>query len=220
MELTLVRHGESLANAGQSDELDSALTPLGELQAVAAGHSLEVEIPNKGPYTVALVSPFRRTLMTYERINQSIHTPAFIYHELHEYFSDRDSRYHQFSGLTCAQISLEFPWITIDEQFTVGENWWPDRLESKQTMFDRAVRARAFLVNRYSGDRRIVLVSHAETIGRLIEAFTFQEPRDQAPLTDNCGIWRLEVHNNSTPAEIVLANDTKHLTGIVRADAT
>ena len=64
MEVTLIRHGESLANAGASIDLDTALTPRGELQASATGLRLAGDARYHGAFANAFVSPFRRTLMT------------------------------------------------------------------------------------------------------------------------------------------------------------
>lgn len=214
MEINLIRHGESLANVGLSNELDTVLTKRGEEQAVATGLRLLGDSRGGRPFTLALVSPFRRTLMTYERIGPSIRTPARIYHEIHEFFSDDDPRYHVFAGLTADEIAREFQWIEVDDDFRQLDPWWPEKLESGRAMYARAVRARGYLLTLYSPQTRLIVISHAETIGRLVEAFLLREPAKQPPWTSNCGIWRMQVTDPNRAAEVILANATDHLSDV------
>jgi broad specificity phosphatase PhoE len=66
LELLLIRHGQSEANAGWSADPDCALTPLGWEQSRAAGRQLAGI--GVGDF-VALVSPYRRTRETAEAIS-------------------------------------------------------------------------------------------------------------------------------------------------------
>ena len=211
MELFLIRHGESLANVGLTDELDSLLTPLGECQAVVTGHTLAKYIPTDGAYTIALVSPFRRTLMTCERIVRLIDAPAEVYEDLHEYTSDK--RFSTFRSINPDQFLTEFSSRLISSH--LESPWQVTVRETTQLLFERANRIRCDLLERYPIDSRLILVSHAEPIARLIEAFCLQFPAATPPPVDNCSIWRLHIPNKTDPAEIVQYNDTSHLAGLV-----
>ena len=67
-ELVLIRHGESEANAGLSNNPDCALTQRGIEQAAGLGRELARHDLSR---FMALVSPYRRTVQTAEQIAAS-----------------------------------------------------------------------------------------------------------------------------------------------------
>ncbi|HEY3331354.1 MAG TPA: histidine phosphatase family protein [Capsulimonadaceae bacterium] len=212
MEVTLLRHGESLANAGLSDELDSALTAKGERQADLAGRWLEAEAQRVGPLTRALVSPFRRTLQTFQPTSVLTGVEAEIFPEICEYFCAHDTRYLSFAGLDRNQISEIVSSIDTEQPHTVWPRWWPGELEDTYAVRARAARVKANIIARFvDDDCRILLVSHAETIGRLAEAFMNVTPTDDVPWTENCGIWRFKVTDGGQRTETLLQNWQGHL---------
>lgn len=66
LELLLIRHGESKANAGWSTDPDCALTQLGWEQSRAAGRQLAASGVED---FIGVASPYRRTRQTAEAIN-------------------------------------------------------------------------------------------------------------------------------------------------------
>ena len=208
MDIYLVRHGESMANANLTSELDSALTPLGGWQARQTAARLRSE-----GLTRIYVSPLRRTLQTASPICEATVLPAALYADICEYFSNRHPEYQEFSGLSLDEIRSEFSFVTLTDDFSCGEQWWPRSLENHQTVYERAVRVRNSLLERFgTTDEKILIVSHAETVGRLIEAFLRVPPNpDGPPWSENCAISRLHCSPNSdSPAELVYVNNTHH----------
>ena len=95
MLITLVRHGQSEANAGLTDHLDSFLTPLGQQQAELTAQTLSGE-----GLTQAYVSPLRRTLQTIAPFCGLTGLRAEVYADICEYFSAHWPGYKNFPGLT------------------------------------------------------------------------------------------------------------------------
>jgi len=212
MEITLVRHGQSEANAGLTEFLDSPLTPLGVAQARRTAQRLRGE-----GLTKAYVSPLRRTLQTIAPFCEETGLAAEVHADVCEYFNAAWPGYKTFPGLTPAQIREQFPFVFFGDTFPCNDVWWPQELEDDSRMYARAVRVRDALLELHARtDERILVVSHAETVGRLTEAF-LRVPPDPVgpPWSDNCGITRLRVGQNpQEPATLLTQNDTSHLTGI------
>ena len=61
-----------------------------------------------------------------------------------------------------------------------------------------------------------MIVSHAETVGRLTEAFLrVPTPAEEPPFSDNCAVTGLRVFDPHLPAEILTQNDTSHLAALM-----
>jgi len=209
MEITLVRHGQSESNAGLTDFLDSSLTPLGVEQARRTARRLR-----GAGLTRAYVSPLRRALQTIAPTCEGTGLRAEVYADVCEYFSAAWPGYKTFPGLTPDQIQEQFPFAFFGHTFPCGETWWPQELENDALMYARAVRVRDALLGLYAhADESILVVSHAETVGRLTEAFLRVPPApDDPPWSDNCGITRLRIGQDpDVPAILLAQNDTSHL---------
>lgn len=208
MLITLVRHGQSQANAGLTDHLDSFLTPLGQQQADLTAKTL-----TGGGLTQAYVSPLRRTLQTIAPFCNLTGLRAEVYADICEYFSAHWPGYKSFPGLSPDQITEQFPFAFFGETFPCSVSWWPQTLEDDQKMYARAEKVRDALVSLHGGsDDHLLIVSHAETVGRLTEAF-LRVPAVTAepPWSDNCGITRLRLTDPAKPAKVLTQNDTSHL---------
>ncbi|MGO8672381.1 MAG: histidine phosphatase family protein [Capsulimonadaceae bacterium] len=208
MELFLVRHAQSQANAGLTRNLDSELTPLGRLQAEAtarglAGHGI----------TRVFVSPLRRTLATVAPICRRIGLRAEVLPDICEYFSPNHPEYRTFPGLSAAEIAAGYPFAGIPADFPRDRPWWPQEFENPATAYARAERTRDLLLARYGKtDEKLLIVSHADPIGWLIEAFLRSGPVIGGPAwTDNCAIAELHIPRFQDPAIVVRQNDTRHL---------
>ena len=208
MHITLVRHGQSEANIGLTDHLDSPLTPLGQRQADLTAQALSGE-----GLTRAYVSPLRRTLQTIAPFCDLTGLRAEVYADICEYFSSHWPGYKDFPGLTPDEITAQFPFAFFGETFPCTASWWPQTLEDDAKMYVRAERVRDALISLHGGtDDHLLVLSHAETVGRLTEAF-LRVPAVTAepPWSDNCGITRLVLADPSQPAEVLTQNDTSHL---------
>lgn len=208
MLITLVRHGQSQANAGLTDHLDSPLTPLGQQQADATAQTLSGEA-----LTQAYVSPLRRTLQTIAPFCHLTGQKAEVYADICEYFSAHWPGYKNFPGLSLDQITEQFPFAFFGTTFPCSAAWWPQTLEDDAIMYARAARVRDALVALHGGtEDHLLVVSHAETVGRLTEAFLHvPDITDEPPWSDNCGITRLSITDPAKPATLLTQNDTTHL---------
>ena len=208
MLITLVRHGQSEANAGLTEHLDSSLTALGRQQADLTAQNL-----SRAGLTRAYVSPLRRALQTIAPFCASTHLRAEVYADICEYFNAKWPGYRHFPGLTPEQITSEFPFAYFGETFPCSAGWWPQELENDHLMYARAQRVRDALISLHGGSNEsILIVSHAETVGRLTEAFLrVPAVTEEPPFSDNCAVTRLHVFDPSQPAELLAQNDTTHL---------
>lgn len=205
MEITLIRHGQSEHNAGLTMFLDSHLTESGLVQARRTADRLKGEKVTRG-----YVSPLRRTLETMAPIASEGGFPVQIDPLLSEYFSSEE--YRTFPGMTVKTILQDYPYATISDTVPNDGPWWTQELEGRMEIFERCVRFKTKLRQTVPADSHILIVSHAETIGRLIEALIGIEPNLQRPpWSDNCGISRLSWSANRREAEIKYLNDTGHL---------
>jgi broad specificity phosphatase PhoE len=213
MLVTFLRHGQSQHNAGLTPFLDSGLTLLGEQQSLAVARRFANEGLTKDN-TVVLVSPFLRTLQTIEPTVQSLSLPAHVFRGVREYFSARNDAYKTFEGLTPSEIAKRFQWATLGSYIGLDDQWWPNDLEDDLQLFSRACDVRDRLVADYFDTNiQLLIVSHADPIGRMIESFLRVSPNlDRPPWSGNCGVTRLSITDPTKPAEIVLMNDLSHLT--------
>lgn len=215
MDVYFVRHGQSAANAGLTDNLDSPLTPLGERQAALTADRLE-----SVGITKIFVSPLLRTLQTVAPTCRRLDMHAVPYAELCEYFSPRYQALRTFKGLSPADISECFPFTDFQKDFRCPEIWWPDHFEDHLDIYARVSLARDEIYARFgNSEDKILIVSHAETIGRMIEAFMHTPPNPEGPpWSHNCGFSHLHVPMAGSPAHVIVINDLSHLQSIT-ADA-
>ncbi len=208
MLITLVRHGQSEANVGLTEHLDSSLTALGRQQA-----DLTAEYLSRTGLTRAYVSPLRRALQTIAPFCERTHLQAEVYADICEYFNAKWPGYRHFPGLTPEQITSQFPFTYFGETFPCSAGWWPQELENDDLMYARAQRVRDALISLHGGSgEHILVVSHAETVGRLTEAFLrVPTVTEEPPFSDNCAVTRLHVFDPHQPAELLAQNNTAHL---------
>lgn len=222
MNIILLRHGQSQANVGLTEHLDSPLTLIGREQARITGRRLASE-----GVTKAYASPLRRTLETAAPFCALSGQGAEVYADLCEYFNERWPGYKTFPGLSPDEIRTQFPFAFFGSTFPCSASWWPSPLENDSRMYARAERVRDALLSLYAGTAETLLViSHAETVGRLTEAFLRVsapapgQPWEKPPWSDNCALTRLQIPDDAAqPARLVYQNDTSHLTELMAANA-
>ena len=209
MEIYLVRHGQSEYNVGLTEYLDSGLTVAGQAQAERTARRLAGE-----KLTRAYASPLRRTLQTIGPICVACRLRAEVNAEVCEYFSITNRGYEAFQGLSPQCISEDFPFAYVGDTFPCDPVWWPQQLETAEMLSARAERVRDTLLGLYAATRESVLiVSHADTVGRLMEAFLHVSPYPaDPPWMDNCSVTRLHCPTDAAQAAtLIYANDTAHL---------
>lgn len=210
MELYLLRHGQSEFNVRHTEHLDSDLTEIGRQQAERAATRLASE-----GLTQIYVSPLRRALQTIAPTCELTGLRADVYADICEYFSSEP--YRDFPGLSPAAILEQYPFARLTDDFPCGNLWWPQEIEDIAGLSARAARVRDALLRLYAGsDERVLIVSHADTLGRLTEAFLRVPPSPERPFwPDNCALARLHCAGDpSMPAELLYYNDTTYLGGL------
>jgi broad specificity phosphatase PhoE len=214
MEITIVRHGESLWNAGISKDLDSILTPRGVSQANETAKLFIDESKTFGPFDYAFISPFRRTLQTFYPSRPTVKNQPVVYPEVCEFINKRGGMYNNFVGLCKDKIETDF--TEMDASATLRNNgvWWPADGEDHDELRKRTKGVAADLREKYGDSTaRILIVSHADTIGRLVQAFTGLPDLENGspPTVDNCSIWRIRAGSQIDDFELILSNDITHL---------
>lgn len=210
MDLYLLRHGQSEFNVGRTEHLDSDLTDVGRQQAALTAERLRGE-----GLTRIYASPLRRALQTIAPTCDATGLPADVYADVCEYFSS--AHYRDFPGLSPAEIGREYPFARFTDDFPCEDVWWPQETEDTAAISARAGRVRDDLLRLYAGtDERVLVVSHAETVGRLTEAFLRVSPIPEGPeypyWPDNCAVARLHCPADpAAPAELAYHSDTSHL---------
>ncbi len=207
MDVFLLRHGQSEYNIGLTDHLDSPLTDWGQRQAARAAERLAGE-----GLSHIYVSPLRRTLQTVAPLCRMTGLPAEATPDACEYFSSRS--YLQFPGMTREETEREFPFVQWSDEFPCEPQWWPQQTETDAHIYARAVRVRDRLLEHFAGtDKHVLIVSHADTVGRLTEAFLRVPPRpNDPPWSDNCAVTRLLCPADpARPATLLYANDAAYL---------
>jgi probable phosphoglycerate mutase len=225
-ELTVVRHGQSVANvaftaadaAGLLDagvsgrDADVELTPLGWDQAGRLGRHLAT-LPADALPGVAVCSPYRRARQTWSR---AVEEAAGLGVRLPEPgFDDRlvDRLLGELELMTRAAIARDFP-AEVRRRREVGElHWCPPGGESFADMAVRLTSLLTDLNDRYA-DRRVILVAHDAVVLMLryvIEGLDFAELVDIArrdPVA-NASVTRF----TADPGRLALAayNLTDHL---------
>ncbi len=139
--MILMRHGQSEFNrhfsATRSDPgiIDPALTPDGHIQASRAAEALA----NHG-LTQLIVSPYTRALQTAEPFITSCRLPARIDPLVRErYVFSCDI------GSPPENLAERFPHHDFSH---LPPRWWPDAIESEESIINRAGRFRAMMTSR------------------------------------------------------------------------
>lgn len=156
-ELIVVRHGETLWNAGGrlQGHLDSGLSPLGVRQAEAIARRLGEE-----RFVALYSSDLGRAFQTAEPIAQATGLPIVTDSRL------RERNLGVFQGLTMAEILERFP--DDHRRFVSGD---PDHVvpggESGRQRYERTVACADEMAARHRGER-VLIVTHGGVLNGLL----------------------------------------------------
>lgn len=203
MEVILVRHGESEANAqgiiqGQGDY---RLSEKGRSQALATATALI----DFHPYRI-YVSPLRRAHETAEIINRPHNADLIVLDDLIEYHLG------EFEGLCGEEITARFPELPEKMKQGVPFHHLAPGAETDAAASARTRRALQEILD--SGLPRVIVVSHLGILEHLIRLFALDlRPDDSAralcgPLL-NCSITWLDFH--PVIPRVIKFNDVSHL---------
>lgn len=203
----LIRHAESLANARQSDGLNSRLSDIGHRQRDAVAKRLARAAP-----VAVYSSPFQRCLETAEAVAAANSVPIRVRSELCEF-------HHLPEG---TDRSVEIP--TIHELIKVNKVViecpdeadscdWPSLDEPFEALLDRTRKFADYLKSRWTGDEAVVVISHGSPIARLIDAWLTDAPGPSFRfIIDNAAVSA--VRHRDGVSSLVCLNESSHLVGI------
>lgn len=187
--LYLIRHGQSEANAGLTTSLDSHLTDLGWRQAQAAAESLSSTLTSARA-VVLLSSPFRRTMQTASALVRAAGRGIRPFPPLCEYIAEQDERYRSFRGINDVWLHTEYGDVLHPESEALPYPWWNEKLETIATLRKRCENMLNILCETYKSNESVVAYSHAEPIGRTLEAVLNTPSIDSVrpPWPANCSV--------------------------------
>ena len=203
MEIVLVRHGESEANAAGiiQGRGDYRLNAKGREQALATATALI----GFRPYRI-YTSPLLRALETAQILNRPHNIEIITLDDLIEY------NLGDFEGLSGDEILERFPSLPEDLRQGVPFHHLAPGAETDQAAADRAERAFKEIQN--SGLPRVIVVSHLGILDHLLRIIAREADLEDllAALTgplNNASITWLQL--DPFTARLIKINDTSHL---------
>jgi broad specificity phosphatase PhoE len=160
----LIRHGQSLANAGVDDHFDTPLSPLGRAQAGRCGEFMACLLNHEE--TRILASPFRRAVQTADLVAAASGLRVHLEPALHELFLAGWFTPGNVPLLPLPDLAEDYP--RIIGRYPPGP-WWPDAAETAEDIVRRATGLRNRLLGKEFPEASIVCVSHYGFISALSE---------------------------------------------------
>src|SRR5262245_15298773 len=195
--VTLVRHGETSANADGvwHGSTDTALTGAGRRQAErVAAHLAATRADARALYA----SPLTRARDTARPIAERLGLAARIEDDLREYHLGA------WEGLTYAELAREH---RLFERMRADPDWQPGGGESARQVAERIAAGLAAIAERHPGER-VIVVSHGGALTLGLGLLLDRELSVWRRLMDNCAISDLAFD----PAPSLLCwNDVAHL---------
>lgn len=206
MQIFLIRHGESIQNAGENFDKKTpdhkvSLTESGMKQVDEAGKYLKKYIEdNKIDESKAImwVSPYLRTRQTAEIINKHIKIK-----DVREDFLLIEQRYGLFSDNPIEECKRKYP-----EQFALYDKYYQNdgkfyaKLPQGESPYDVAVRMRIFLETIFrdykKGSEPLFIVLHGTTLRAFLLSFFHYKPEwfNSEPNMNNCSIRLIDKKEN------------------------
>lgn len=202
LRLTLIRHGQSVANAeGRlQGQMDFPLSVQGLKEANALGEWLADE-----EIDFIYSSDLSRAYQTAQEVAKHHDLDVIKQMDLREFHLG------QFQGLTRTEIAERFPEY-------IGMDWWTDRVagvEQKDQFEKRALGAVQTLLEKHQG-KRVLAVSHGGWISSLLMALLNIEWKGKRVFTiSNTSMTTIDFSN---PKQMIIVgvNETPHLVEFVK----
>ena len=209
MELYVVRHGQSVNNAGGS-ERDPRLSDLGHTQARLAGEYLpDGRLETDGPprnIDLAVCSPLRRAIQTAKGIAETHRCPIIVHPTLHEVMGPEP-------GLADANaIRKAHPDVVLHDSMP-EDQWWPHHEEEDAERYVRALAASRWLRGEYGESGKLIAVITHGTFGTyLLNALLDIKPSWQFRAHHlNCGISKVVYEDGGTMPTLYYQNVLEHI---------
>jgi len=216
MLFTVVRHAQSLGNAGMltEDDPDPRLSPLGIEQARLTAQRL-------APQEVTHIwsSPFRRAVQTASFLAQARGIEVLLEADMVEHYIFDDLK--DYTGRRGTELHREFACVAVPDGFDDGP-WTPEWGESWEQLKARTRRVaeKALELDRSSSEARapagevvhLAVFGHGASCKALLCSLVGEEIAQDAPFV-NAGISRVRL-DGSLPGETVFLSDASHLAAV------
>ncbi len=204
----VVRHAESLANAGRDDRLDSPLSEIGIAQAAALRDRFSA-----APLAAIYSSPYRRCLDTAEPIARTLGLPVRLRPELCEFHHRPPPGRTDPPPDPEEAVAARSGTVVIDPDLT-GPVSWPPLEETLEHLVARMASLAAGLKARWpADDDAVLLVSHGSPIARFIDAWLSDDrSRSFRYIIDNAALTALRC--GAEVSSLICLNETSHLRGL------
>ena len=196
--LTLVRHGETLANVERvwHGSTDTPLNDRGQAQAVEVGRHLAVQ---RADALRIYASPLQRTRDTAAAIVDAMALPLHLEPDLREY--DLGA----WEGRPYAELVQQH---RLFERMQEEPDWQPGGGESARAVAERLAGALERIAAAHPGERTIV-VSHGGALTLALGLILDGDPSAWRRVVDNCSVSDLAF--GTTGIELTSFNETGHL---------
>jgi broad specificity phosphatase PhoE len=208
--VTLVRHAESLGNAGLDDGPDAGLSSKGREQARRAAARLARE-----GVTHVWASPYRRAIDTALAIARSSGLGVVVDPRMGEHFIYENA--HRWRAPSGRAIRRQYrgQGLRLASDFPAGR-WTPAWGEPWEALCARTalVAKRALALDRRRAGRNthLVVVGHGASVKTLLRALTGIEIPQEIVLL-NASFSRVHLAR-ALPGRLVFLNDVRHLRGL------
>lgn len=204
----LVRHAESLTNAGEGGDLNPALSPLGLQQVERL-----VRRFSSVKLTAVYCSPFERCLATAAPLARAAGLTVRIRPELHECYHLPAGRRVENRLGTIDEIVRTGDRLELCPDFK-GEPRWPAHDESGEDLSARMQAFADYLKGRWGeADDAVLAVSHGSPLARLISAWVSPPPYPSYQfVVDNATMSALRFQKGVST--LTCLNEASHLAGL------
>ncbi len=195
--LSIVRHGETPANAGGVWH-GSTDTPLSERGHGQAGRVASHLALTRADAVALYSSPLTRARHTADPISAALGLPILIHDDLQEYHLGT------WEGRTYQELLAEH---RLFERMNEDPDWQPGGGESPRQVAERLAGALRAIAEMHPGDR-VIVVSHAGALTLGFGLLVDDDPRSWRRSMDNTAVTDLRM---SARPELVTFNETVHL---------
>jgi broad specificity phosphatase PhoE len=197
MQIYLVRHGQSLNNAGDTSSHNVPLTQLGHEQIRLAADALAAY-----HFHALYCSPLERALQSAAIIHSKLNLAPYV----HPFFSEVGFSWGE-PNATREQLQAAYPFAVLDPAIT-SNGWAPAIHETEDEAYERSGEVIRWLSERHPDpDARILVVSHGRFGAILMGYVVGSRPCGYARFSQNNGaisrvditdeVWKLRFLNST-----------------------